>query len=159
MDTMKRFMKDDVKAKKVCDRFWGHVEETNGCWEWLGTKSHQGYGKFFAFGKSWRAHRIMWMLEMQSDPGELYVCHRCDNPPCVNPDHLFLGTPKDNTWDSILKGRRRTVLDVDDVIEIRRLDRETNMKRSDIAALFGVSWTCVHYVINRVSWTHIPEEA
>lgn len=80
-------------------------EPMSGCWLWIGSVSDRGYGKIYANGKHLSAHRFSWMLHFNEDPHELLVCHKCDNPQCVNPDHLFLGTVQDNAWDKMQKGR------------------------------------------------------
>ena len=76
------------------------------CIEWSGSRNREGYGRFKIAGQSFLAHRIMWEEANGPIPDGLNICHTCDNPPCVNVDHLFLGTDKDNTRDSMAKGRR-----------------------------------------------------
>jgi hypothetical protein len=85
--------------------FWLRVDSSSadGCWEWTGRRVDE-YGQFDIFGSSWKAHRFAWMLT-NGDPGDLCVCHSCDNPPCCNPAHLFLGTKQDNAMDMVDKGR------------------------------------------------------
>lgn len=84
------------------------VPET-GCWLWVGRTTKDGYGLLAGGrrGKSLRAHRAMYQATRGPIPAGLFVCHKCDTPSCVNPDHLFLGTPKDNVIDMFRKGRAR----------------------------------------------------
>jgi hypothetical protein len=123
------------------------VTET-GCWEWQGCTTRCGYGRIGKGRDGWEAtHRVAWKLT-HGDTGDLYVLHSCDNPPCCNPDHLFLGTPKDNTQDMMQKGRHRnakgdahpssTLTDAQ-VGEMRALYPTTVHTFRELGALYGVS--------------------
>ena len=88
-------------------RFWSKVKKTDSCWEWIGDKDKNGYGRFRLPMKSVRAHRHSWFLASGTEPS-LLICHKCDNPSCVRPDHLFEGTARDNTADMMAKGRYKS---------------------------------------------------
>ena len=89
------------------ERFWSKVKKTPGCWSWLGSKDSNGYGRIMIRerGGSKLAHRIAYEIVNGEIPSQMHACHKCDNPSCVNPDHIFIGTAKDNLQDMSKKGR------------------------------------------------------
>jgi len=94
------------KRRPLAERFWEKVEKTDGCWLWTSTLNTWGYGQFqIGRTKQYRAHRIAYELTYGPIPAGMHVCHHCDNPRCVRPDHLFLGTHLDNMRDRQAKGR------------------------------------------------------
>jgi hypothetical protein len=83
------------------------VKIVDGCWIWIKSKDEDGYGNAWHEGKKIAAHRLSFKLNVGDIPKGMFVCHTCDTPSCINPEHLFLGTPKDNTKDMINKGRAK----------------------------------------------------
>jgi HNH endonuclease len=97
-----------VRVIRSC--FWKMVQkspEPDGCWTWAGRKWRNGYGRTEMVPGEWSAHRAAWVVSNGTIPEGKHVLHRCDNPPCVRPDHLFVGTAKDNAQDRDAKGRGR----------------------------------------------------
>lgn len=144
-------------------RFWSHVDRFNdpgGCWPFTGEHDRDGYGRLLVRGQRIRAHRFAWHLT-HGDPGDLLVLHRCDNPPCCNPAHLFTGDHALNQADAAVKGRARqgeangrAKLTEGDVRAIRtRLDAGETTR--EIAAAFGVSSHLVSLVGRRKVWAHV----
>ena len=88
------------------ERFWQKVRKGPGCWEWTSARLPSGYGLISWRGTEHYAHRVSWMIHHGEVPAGMYVLHRCDNPPCVNPDHLYPGDAADNMRDCISRGRR-----------------------------------------------------
>ena len=145
--------------------FWYYVEKksVDECWLWKGALQSRGYGIFTSQGQREYAHRFSFMLHHHRlIPEGLYVCHHCDNKKCVNPKHLFLGTPQDNSNDMVAKERQsrgsqkpRAKLTEIDVLEMRRLYHTGSFTYEQLSQLFGVSnshaWSCV----NRRFWKHI----
>ena len=87
------------------NKLWKYVEKTPSCWIWKGSRRKPGYGQKQFRGKLWQAHRLIYTILKEEIPENKIACHVCDNPPCVNPDHIFIGTHKDNMQDASRKGR------------------------------------------------------
>lgn len=152
--------------RKIIDpytRFVEKIEITKNCWLWEGYKNNCGYGEFKVNNKMTKAHRFSWSYYYGEIPAGLYVLHSCDNPGCVNPEHLFLGTPKDNAIDRQKKDRgyrprgekcAHAKLKNEDVIKIRNRinNNETVMK---IAKDYNVSWTTINSIKKQKTWNHI----
>ena len=96
-------------AKTAHVKFWEHVTQTPSCWQWKGASHEDGYGQVAVSNKGIRknlfAHRLSYEIHIGPIPPGLWVLHHCDNPPCTNPEHLFLGTPLDNMLDAVAKRR------------------------------------------------------
>jgi len=100
-------MQTSLKVKKkIIEK---SIINNNQCWEWKGSKNNKGYGRMIINGKFYMAHRLSYALFVNEIPKGMLVCHKCDNPSCVNPDHLFVGTNQDNMDDMKKKGRGRNV--------------------------------------------------
>jgi hypothetical protein len=133
------------------------------CWQWLGAKAGDGYGSFRFRGFWSRAHRLSYSLYVGSIPEGLSVLHRCDNPMCVNPSHLFVGSQKDNVQDTESKHRGnhpkrerhgRAVLTEGDVQGLRERYSRGESK-AHLARVFGISQTHTARIINGKAWNHV----
>jgi len=142
-------------------RFWSKVScaGSEECWYWCGAIQNKGYGRLGQF----LTHRIAFALATGTDPGKLQVLHHCDNPPCCNPTHLFLGTAQDNSDDMKAKGRQnkacgeetsRAILTETDVIAIRN-SPETH---TILANQYGVSESAIAHARTAKNWKHLDEE-
>lgn len=151
------------KDTTLRERFEEKVDRSGGpdaCHEWTSTLHRLGYGRFYDGAKRIYAHREAWRLEHGDIPEGIHVLHRCDNRPCVNPRHLFLGTQKDNMADASEKGRMakgvkngRSKLTREQVKEIRRLRGKAYQK--DLAKRFGVARNTICVIQLRQTWKHV----
>lgn len=172
-------MKGTLVAKRIpklhltqVDRFWKHVDRSGGpdaCWLWTGFIREYGYGVIGIKGKEYRVHRVSYFIEHGRIDNDRLVLHRCDVRACVNPAHLFLGTPKDNSQDAVKKGRNaklfgerngKAKLTRQMVRAIKLLLRDKangrcELRQYEIAHQFGVSEATVSYLKNGGRWDFI----
>jgi len=158
-------------------RFWSnvnkdgpvpaHCPELGKCWNWTGRRNEFGYGITWQRPRETRAHRLSWVIHFGVIPDGLCVLHKCDNPACIRPDHLFTGTKLDNLRDAVAKGRpisqRRGELNSGSklteaqVLEIRRKYRKGvhGFGATTLCKEFGVSPRAINQIVRRLMWDHI----
>lgn len=152
-------------TQKQTDRFWGYVDKSQTCWEWQGclNRSRRNYGVCGLNGKSYQAHRLAYYLHNGVDPADMLVCHACDNPKCVNPAHLFLGTPLTNMQDRDVKGRHnpargeRIAQSKVNEATVRTIRKryENGEKQREIADSLGLNHSTIGYIVRRATWKHV----
>lgn len=154
----------DDPTKTPEQRFESKVDRSGDCHLWMGSKNPEGYGNFHANGKLDKAHRYAYRLANGDFDTALYVCHTCDNPSCVNPDHLFLGTQTKNMHDMMSKGRQhltvgvqngRAKLNDDAVRQIRTLHKSGDMTTRELAKEFGMGQTSIAEIVANKTWRHV----
>lgn len=141
-------------------------QDENGCWIWNGCKAGKGYGilKIPKTRKQIYAHRLSYLINRGEIKEGEYVLHRCDNPACVNPAHLFLGSAKDNSQDMAAKerhlyGERNTeaVLTAPDVVKIKKLLAMNMFSQKEIGMMFGVAQITISRIHRGLRWKHITD--
>jgi hypothetical protein len=147
-------------------QFWETLDQSGGpdaCWPWTAYCEPKGYGRVKFDGKTERAHRVAFRLHHGRDA--LFCCHRCDNPVCCNPAHLFDGNHADNMADMKAKGRAprgergRSKITAQDVRDIRRRYDQRITSQAALGREYGLSKMQIYYVTRRRSWSHISENA
>lgn len=141
-----------------------YTENENGCWVWSKSKDGRGYGMFQAEKINWKAHRYSYAFYIGPIPDGHFVCHKCDNPSCVNPDHLFIATHKLNMKDMVSKGRHsfgskqvNSKLNELDVARIIILC-EKGYTHIEIAKKYGVHQSTISRIIRCDDWKHVPRK-
>lgn len=157
-------------------RFWSKVRTSATCWEWTASKRAKGYGAFVWAGPSGevvqgRAHRYSWMLHRGAIPAGACVLHTCDNPACVNPEHLWLGSKADNNRDMCMKGRHvsggthcgrgnykigeqhHNAKLTSDAVNKLREDRKAGLSFSQLAKKYGIALSTAFRTAKGISWT------
>ncbi len=155
-------MKPGPKPAELSERLAARTDRSGGsdsCWPWTGALNNKGYGRLYHEGRRLMAHRLTYESEVGPIPAGLEVCHSCDNPPCVNRRHLFLGTHFDNAVDMLMKRRHgpHAVLDPDAVRTIRRLSRH-GLNPTDISRRLGLGRHVVSDVVNGRHWSFVDAE-
>ena len=149
------------QRKPLADKFWDSVHKTSSdeCWLWTASCFSNGYGQIYNPGATRKAHRVSWELHHGPIPDGMDVLHSCDNPPCVNPSHLFLGTHQDNMADRDRKGRGAagskhplTKLTTAQVLEIRELCASQTVQQKELALRFGVSRSQICQIAHEKTW-------
>ena len=144
-------------------RFWSKVDTSGECWLWKAYKNPQGYGSFKLLnGKAIRAHRFAYEWNGGIIPNGQHVCHQCDNPSCVRPNHLFLGTNYDNVCDRVAKGRQSrgervwtAKLTERDVQCIREEYANGKINQTRLAESYGVGSDQISRIVNGIHWKHV----
>jgi hypothetical protein len=155
---------------ELTDAFWSKVDKTGDCWVWQGTKTTRGYGIKIIDHRSFYTHRLVWeVFNGRPIPEGMEICHRCDNPPCCNPEHLFVGTHNDNMQDAINKRRLnnsgenngRHKLTLTQVKEIKECYIHTprggvshgkKNSQASLANLYDVTRYAIRAIVNGKSW-------
>lgn len=135
--------------------FWDKVEKTNHCWLWIGSINLDGYGNFWSENRSEKAHRFSYLIHFGEIPKGKSVLHKCDNPRCVNPDHIYIGTQSDNMKDRSARGRidlkgiknPNCKLSTEQVLEIRHLRNKEKWTQSRIAKKFSIAQSHVSKLV------------
>lgn len=146
--------------KTLQERFWEKVDvkEQDDCWEWKACKKSDGYGLFNISNKNEIASRVSWEIKYGKIEKNLCVLHKCDNPLCVNPHHLFLGTHLDNMMDMCKKGRtHNSKLSIEKVKEIKILLAQHRSPNS-IAKKFQISKQLINSIKQKKIWAHVKIE-
>lgn len=150
---------------KFIARFWSNVDRSGSCWNWKRCRTPQGYGKVRITGHGWElAPRICWKIIHGHIPNGLHILHKCDNPPCVNPEHLFLGTILDNARDRETKGRGNQAkgekvynakLNTQQIASIRQRVKNGTPQKT-ITEEYKLAKSTVSAIIRRKTWKHVP---
>jgi hypothetical protein len=145
----------------LLERFWSHVHKTDGCWLWTGGKDRDGYGMFTQDDTTIKAHRFSWFIHNGPIQSQRFVCHTCDSPDCIRPDHLFLGDPKDNSGDMVSKSRQaagqrsgKNKLTNEQVEYIRSIPGHRGLN-TELATLYGVDKGTIGLIRNNRTWRHL----
>lgn len=150
----------DERRAAIFRRFWAKVQraDAKACWPWIGRRDVRGYGLLEIDGVQLLAHRFAWEASRGPIPAGQFACHHCDNRACVNPDHLFIGSHRDNNRDAVRKGRKRAwgvqKLNAAQVLAIRSRSHDGELPRS-IANDYGICADHVTRIVKGLRWGHL----
>jgi len=177
-----------LKGKRYKPLFWDRVSKSDECWEWTGPFNRRGYGRYWYGERVWSSHRLSYLWAYGPIAEGLYVCHRCDNPKCVRPDHLFAGTSKENRQDAKRKGRLHWKKKPESIargerhgsrthpgiragskngrakitealaVEMRRLYATKEYRQQDLAEKYGLNVSTVKRTLNRTYWKNTTDQ-
>lgn len=140
------------------------VDASTGCWNWTRGKTSCGYGHYAVSGRQGRAHRLFYEHLVGEIPSRMHVCHRCDNPLCVNPEHLFVGSSAANTADKVSKGRQARGAELPQsrfselqVRAVRELHATSGWTFGELAVVFAVTRPAIAAIVHRRTWRHVPD--
>lgn len=142
------------------ERFWSKIAKAgpDECWEWKAFRNWDGYGMMYFHGRDHRANRIAWMITFGDIPKGMNVCHKCDNPPCCNPNHLFLGTQLDNMSDCAKKGRNVAKLSESEVAEIKREYFSGRSSQVELARKYSVRGNIIFEIVTGKTWSWVEKD-
>lgn len=149
----------------LADRFWRHVKKTNTCWLWTGNKDRNGYGRILdkphsQGGKPRLAHRVAWELTNGPIPDGLNLCHHCDVPTCVRPDHMFVGTQADNMADCSAKRRvaNGSTKLTEEQVRLFRREYRAGARLAAMGRKYGIHWQTIADIVHGRTWKHVSDD-
>lgn len=151
------------EGKTFAERFWSRVDKTtnsNGCWEWQGTIEKTGYGHVEYKGKTWKTHRMAWLLTYEKVPVNC-ILHACDNRKCVNPNHLREGTHKENSQDMVKRKRslfgekQNSAKITDEIVKSVRQMLANGKTQKEVTEILNLSFNIVHGIKSGRTWKHV----
>jgi len=156
------FSSESDEWKKILKKINNKIIINNECYEWQGALDKDNYGVIWFNNKSWRVHRLIWVIYNGNIPKEMCICHKCDNPKCININHLFIGTTQENTKDRDNKNRQAkwdkhifTKLNPIQIKEIKKLHFEDGISYRKLAEKYNVCYATIREATIGRNWKHV----